>query len=162
MVLIYHGTNLQKGLLIAEDKAILSNYQIKLKELKKTNKNYEQEFQMSIEDLALFLASSTYAEREIEMRVKRFSITTDFKIALGHANDYENYHGGLILGIETDEQYLSKLLRHSLNLSIFFVEDSLSLERLNEIHISPKAMGSFNLITDKFKNFNPKYLPIIK
>ncbi len=164
-MLIYHGTSVEQGLIIAKDEKLLSPYQqnIKYLEGERTKRNlskdeFTKKYKKTIEELALELTKNIYKEEEFMKRGMCISITNNLINAGGYATMHESknpkIYGGLVLGIEMPVSLLKNSLSGSTHLR--FIKDILSIETLKEIYLSQKATIYREEIIEAFKKYNPK------
>lgn len=167
MALVYHGTNTNRGILIARSGAILSNLEKRIEWLKKLyreqpSRSFENEYPgKTMEQIALEIESNLYGKHEIEARVKCISVVKIIEPTKRYAMRSEDGNGGLILGIDLDVSYIESLGKHYGNPDIRFVPGRLSIDKLREIHLSPIASGKYeSLIRQEFKKYRPQYFTI--
>ena len=162
-ILVYHGTSVENGIKIARDGKILSPYEQKLKVIKKDfpKKGFFEKYSngQSIEDVAMYWASGGFHEREIEFRVKCFSISLDKKEAFRYAKRYENMNGGLVFGVEINAEILAGFKGD--HPSIRFVSKKLSLNGLKEVYLTSRALSLKMQIKAEFQKYNLNFFKFI-
>jgi hypothetical protein len=164
MVLVYHGTDTKSGISIARRGAILSNLEKRIEWFKqlyngRSSRSFEKDYPgKTIEQIALEFESRFYGKSEIEARIKCLAVTKTIESTIDYAMRYEEYDGGLTLGIEIDDFYFERLDRHYGNYNIKFVPRKLSIEKLKELYLSPKAKEKHeSTIKQEFKKYNLSY-----
>ncbi|MDP1729189.1 MAG: hypothetical protein Q8L27_03240 [archaeon] len=164
MTLVYHGTNVDSGILIARSGAILCPWEINIEMfkrfyLKNPKRTFKQDYPgENLEQFVLKVASTSYAERELESRVKSVSVSTDLFCAEGYAITCEKSGSeGIVLGIEVDDNFLNSINPPG-NCQVKYISRKLSLDNLKEIHLSPMAEKKHGKqIRREFYNYNPFY-----
>lgn len=162
MMVVYHGTSLDRAIRIARSGRILSPLQRAIEEAQReyaVNPTLYRERHGDPAEFAEKRMRQLYAEHEFEHRVLCVSVIAgEIGRARTHATSHDvDGRGGLVLGIEKDEEELRRLTPHFETGSLIFIPKYVALRKLKEVHLSPVAFDSFDLITEVFKPFNPTY-----
>jgi len=136
MALVYHGAILERGLKIASKGEILSPFQQEL-ECGKKCPWLDDVVSVVIEEIGQCKGHATWNR------------------------DYENYEGGIILGIELPSPELQKIKLHFKKGDVLFIPERLSIDRLKEVHLSQKVNRDYRSRAEEaFLKYRPKYLVI--
>lgn len=163
---LYHGTSIAGALEIAKDGAILSPWEQDIKLFRIAFSNNKERFKRlhpgrnldELEQLALESACETYADYEIEHRVKSVSMTSSLYDASHYALRFDNHFGGLVLGFGVDNRVEQILDKNWQKRSVIFIPRRFSLDMLQEVHLTPVAQRlSEAEIKESFERYHPKY-----
>ena len=170
-MLVHHGTMWNSGISIAEIGVILSPWEHEIYRLQKLQREDPKGFAhliqfypgMSLEDIALDFAKTGYQDYEIEHRVKSVSIG-DLGACIQYARQFEDHGGGLVLGIDLNEEYLATLPpQRSSKSNVWYVSRKLGIDTLKEIRLTPNAITKHEQeIKEAFAKYNPKYLNLVQ
>lgn len=171
MVIVYHGTLLNRGLWIAERGAILSpllqQTERFLRMYRRDTDAFIAEYKMNPEAMAEKIVRGSYSEYEFEHRARCISVVVgEVGIAQNYADERRgvaegsalSINGGLVLGIELAEEELKGINPKFSRGCTRFIPRLLPLDTLREVHLSPRAFDSnFALVRKAFDRYSLVY-----
>ncbi len=166
MAWLYHGTNIDSGISIAERGAILSPLQQKIESYKeifdKNPQNFLSRLGKDYIELAKRDIFSLFGEHD-KIRVNCVSLClNDSHLAKLYAKNFENCYGGLMLGLEVDDKTINVLKDNDPvknGNEVIFVPKQISLEFLKRVYLTPKAKeNDLDLVRNEFQRYNPEYI----